>query len=487
MVDPRLEPLLALHRAGRLGEAEAGYRQCLAEGIDATLPLSGLLLQQGRHAEAAGLLEPVFAAGTHSPDMAVNLSIALRKLGRDADAVRVARQASTSAPERPAVWNALGLAALEAGDAQTALAAFGEGLRLVPGNAALALHRAKALRRLGRHAEAVPLLEQLVATVPDLLEAWRDLTTARSAVGQHAAALDSATRALQLDPHDPDVALEHASALMHAGRTSEAIRQLERLEGKAQTWMWLAQARLRDNDVAGARAAYARAAERDPDNPFVKHFLAAIDGDLPTEVEADYIRKLFDDFAPRFESILVDGLAYGTPKLLAQFLAANGVTGAKQVLDLGCGTGLMGVELAAPGRTIDGLDLSERMLAQARAKGIYRELHSAELLQFLRDTPRCWDLVLAVDVFVYVAHLAPVFAAVHQRLEVGGHFAFSIECSDGADTQLLPRTGRYRHAPEQLARLLADAGFTAIRREPVTVRFEVGEPVAGELLLARRG
>lgn len=487
MADPRLESCLALHRANHLGEAEAGYRQCLAAGIDAALPLSGLLLQQGRHAEVVDLLEPRCTTRVDNANMAINLSIALRKTGRNDDALRHARQASELAPQQPAAWNALGLAQLESGAVADALHAFDRGLGLAPGHTALELHRAKALRRLDRHREAIAVLERVIGAAPDLLEAWRDLTSARNALGLYPAALDSATSALRLAPNDLDVALEHAVALLNAGQTGNAIKRLEKLEADPQTWMWLAQARLRDNDVAGARAAYERAATHDPDNPFIRHFLAAIDGHLPEAVETDYIRKLFDDFAPRFESTLVDALAYGTPKTIAQFLERSGVTSAQEVLDLGCGTGLMAAELAAPGRNIDGLDLSERMLTQARAKGIYRALHAAELLEFLRGSEQRWDLVLAADVFVYVARLEPVFAAIHDRLAVGGHFVFSVESSDGADTQLPPQTGRYRHAPDQLEQQLLAAGFSDVRREPLTVRMEVGQPVRGEIMLARRG
>jgi predicted TPR repeat methyltransferase len=122
------------------------------------------------------------------------------------------------------------------------------------------------------------------------------------------------------------------------------------------------------------------------------------------------------------------------------------------VLDLGCGTGLMAVELAAEGRFIDGVDLSTRMLDGARAKGVYRSLYAAEVLEFLRAAQAQWDLIVAADVFVYIADLAPVFAAAFERLPPGGVFAFSIELSASGATELPAETGRYRHAPSGPAR-----------------------------------
>ncbi len=469
-----------------MNEAEAGYRRCLSEGVDALLPLSALLLQQTRYTEAIDMLMPASEAQPGNVDLAVNLSIALRGSGRAAEALKAAAQACGAAPGHPAACNARGLAELELGNAQEALAAFDEGLRRAPGSIALELHRAKALRKLGRMRDAMDVLERVVKSAPNLLEAWRDLNAVQRALGLFAPALDSATRALNLAPNDLEVALEHAVSLLHAGETRKAIRRLEKLDGDAQAWMWLGQARLRDSDVQGARKAFERAVALAPDNPFIRHFLEAASGEVPKEIEVDYIRGLFDDFADRFESTLVGRLGYATPERIIQFLQRCGVTGAKNALDLGCGTGLMGEQLASWGCRISGVDLSARMLEHARDKGIYAELHAAELLDFLRNAKTSWDLIVAADVFIYMAELQPIFEAALDHLLPNGHLVFSIECSDTAQTQLLATTGRYRHVPEQMAENLIAAGFVDVRRQALTLRMESGVPVAGELLLARR-
>jgi len=486
MTDPALASFIALHRAGRFAEAEAGYRRCLAAGIDAAMPLSALLLQQARHGEAIEILAPIVDAQPDNVNAAVNLSIALRNAGRCEEALQAATRASSVAPGDPAACNARGLAALELGDAQGALSAFDEGLKAAPGSLALELHRSKALRKLRRMQDAVAVLDRIVKAAPDLLEAWRDLAGAQRALGLHAPALHSATRALELAPKNTEVALEHAVALLHAGETDKAVKRLENLDGDAPAWMWLGQARLRQNDVPGARTAFERAAALDPGNPFIRHFLGATSGDVSQDIEVDYIRSLFDDFADRFEPTLLDNLGYSAPKQIVQFLREHGAGDAKRVLDLGCGTGLMGVELASPERRIDGVDLSERMLAQARAKGVYEELRADELLAFLRGSAEQWDLIVAADVFIYVAELAPIFEAAFDRIPRGGHLAFSIECSDAGETQLLAQTGRYRHVPARLVDALHKVGFQDIQRESVTLRQESGTPVIGELMLARR-
>jgi predicted TPR repeat methyltransferase len=486
-----LNAALNLHRSGRLAEAEAAYRALLSGGDSQAARLLGvLLLQSQRFEDAADLLAPLSAQQPGDVELAVNASLALRRCGRLDEAREAAERAREADSSRVSVWNALGLAAQEAGDFGDALAAFEQGLQRAPGQPALRLHRAQCLRRLGRAAESAAEFSGLAQAQPDLIEAWRGLAAAQSNLGDTHGALASRARALALAPRDRECRLEHAVALLHAGQPAQAAVGIEAVlaEGDedAEAWTWLGRARLKAGELDAARAAFEQAFVRDPNDPVIAHFHAATRGEVPGEVESDYIRSLFDDFAARFEQTLVGALEYATPRKLADFIHARVGDGFDSVLDLGCGTGLMAVELARPGRDIDGVDLSERMLDIARDKGLYRELHAAEVLEFLRGETRSWPLIVAADVFVYVGELKRVFEAVFDRLPPGGVFAFSIERASGETTELPARTARFRHAPAQLASMLADAGFIDIARDAVDLRLESGQPVAGELMLARR-
>jgi predicted TPR repeat methyltransferase len=491
--DPNLRfPFLqSLLQAGRLQEAEAGFRELLRNGdMQAAGPLATLLLQQGHDREAIELLEPLVRASPGDGEMVVNLSMALRRLGRLDEALQHARRGSLLLPRAVPAWNALGLAALESGRLEEALAAFDAGLAAAPQHPALCLHRAMALRRLRRNEEALAAYALLVRAFPQAPEGWRGLADVQGALGQAQAALRSHQQARALAPHDFDVAFEHAAALLKAGQALEAARLLESLlkarENHAQAWVWLGRARLKLDDLPAARIAFERAKALDADDAGIAHFHAAATGMLPAGVESDYIRNLFDDFADDFESTLVDQLSYDTPAQLARFLQRQGADVASRVLDLGCGTGLLALHVARPGRVIDGVDLSPRMLERARAKDLYRELHTAELIEFLRTVHAEWDVIAATDVFIYLADPGSSFALTLARLAPGGWFGFSIETSAGDGTELLPQTGRYRQAPARITRELSDAGFVDIAQEPVVLRQEGGKPVAGALFVARR-
>lgn len=481
---------MRLHGLGRLDEVEKGYRECLREGeMEAGAPLATLLLQRERYEEAVDLLEPLVRAAPGNAELAVNLSVGLRRSGRIDEALRIARRACELAPTQLNGWNALGLAALELDCVEEALAAFESGLGVAPNHPALGLHRAHALRRLGRNREALSAYANAVQISPDLLDGWRGLARVQAVLGQVDDALISRARALKLAPRDREVAFEHAVALMLAGKVRDAVQGFEAAlqvdADNAQAWSWLGRARLRLGDLSAARVAFEHARARDAQDPVIAHFHAATSGALPDEIESDYIQCLFDDFADRFDHTLVQRLAYDTPASLARFLRQWNADGAVSLLDLGCGTGLMAQELVRPGRVIDGVDLSSRMLAHARIKGGYRELHTAEIGAFLRSSSLQWELIIAADVFIYMADLQPIFEAVRAHVAAGGFFAFSIECSASDCTELVPATGRYRHAPERICRELSEAGFVVIAREALVLRLESGQPVAGELLLAR--
>ncbi len=89
---------------------------------------------------------------------------------------------------------------------------------------------------------------------------------------------------------------------------------------------------------------------------------------------------LYDQWAGRYDEDLIDNWGYIAPRIAAEALAAVCPDRATGIIDLGCGTGLSGAALATLGyRTIDGLDVSAGMLAEAGRKGLYGKLIQGDL------------------------------------------------------------------------------------------------------------
>ena len=77
-----------------------------------------------------------------------------------------------------------------------------------------------------------------------------------------------------------------------------------------------------------------------------------------------------------------------------------------KILDAGCGSGLVGIEMRKNGYTnIDGVDLSQDML-DLIPKDIYQNLGIADLNQSLKYENHKYDVVMCVGTFTY-GHVKP--------------------------------------------------------------------------------
>ena len=90
-----------------------------------------------------------------------------------------------------------------------------------------ALDKASGLFVNGQYAQAIPLLEKILATDPFNLDATLRLATAHSALGHHARAVEVFRRAAQIAPQSPDVRTYLA---LHYARTSDWPRAVPLLE-----------------------------------------------------------------------------------------------------------------------------------------------------------------------------------------------------------------------------------------------------------------
>jgi SAM-dependent methyltransferase len=128
-------------------------------------------------------------------------------------------------------------------------------------------------------------------------------------------------------------------------------------------------------------------------------------------------REGYDRWAATYEQTVEDAMDLALLERVAVDWGAAG-----SAADLGCGTGRTGAWLAARGvGEIDGVDLSPRMLAVARARGVYRSLHEGEVGDTGRDGG-AYDLVVSCLVDEHLADLRPLYAEAARLLRPGGRF-----------------------------------------------------------------
>jgi predicted TPR repeat methyltransferase len=164
--------------------------------------------------------------------------------------------------------------------------------------------------------------------------------------------------------------------------------------------------------------------------------------------------------------------------------------GELDILDAGCGTGLLAPYLRPCARRLVGVDLSTRMLEKAAARGTYDELVAAELCAYLLSCPSAFDVVASSDTLVYFGELREVFAAARASLRPGGWLVFTLERAPEAEEipagYRLHPDGRYMHKEHYVRAVLEEARFGAIEVKTAHLRRE-GKAYVDGLIVAARG
>jgi predicted TPR repeat methyltransferase len=276
------------------------------------------------------------------------------------------------------------------------------------------------------------------------------------------------------------------------GAADLLLQATELAPGFASAWFTLAEIHERVGERDAAISAFRKAQVADPeDRHGARLRLMRLGAEPLADMPQAYVRALFDQYAPKFESALVGDLGYRGPALLFKAVLAARAAIRKpaffrRAIDLGCGTGLAAAAFA---RNVDhfiGIDLSPRMIEKARATSLYAELEADDLLQGLRRKPDAGaELILAADAMVYVADLAPVLMEAQRVLVAGGIFAFTTE-THGGEGVILGEGLRYAHSADQVRASVEAAGLNLSLLEDRSARNEVNTPVPGLVVVAAK-
>ncbi len=313
---------------------------------------------------------------------------------------------------------------------------------------------------------------------------------------RHEAAAEQFALCRSQAPGRPRYAALQAQNALLAGDTASAIALAGSglAEGipDASLHSVLAHALVAAGRVAEAAPHFTAAARLSPGNGYLAHLAAAATGEGTERATESYVAALFDGYAQRFEQSLI-ALGYRVPGLVRRMVErhwpaiAAGEAKLGPVLDLGCGTGLVGVAIAdLLGGPLTGIDLSRGMLNQAAAKQLYAELRQADIAAALREGLPPQALIVAADVFIYLGRLEEVLRLCRETLAPDGTLLFSLErLPPGEGPWRLGPSGRYAHAPDYVARCLAEAGLVVVEQRDEALRLETDHAVEGMLILAR--
>ncbi|MFZ2161860.1 MAG: tetratricopeptide repeat protein [Sideroxyarcus sp.] len=456
--------IVAMFNEGRHEEVAA-----LARTITERFPKNGfgwnvlgaVLKQMGRSADALAPMQKAAALSPGDSNAHCNLGATLQDLGRSAEAEASLRRALKINPDNAEALCNLGYALQSLGRLDEAEASYRRALRIKPDFAVAHCNLGMTLHNQGRLDEAEASYRKALQLNPGFAEAHCNLGITLQSLGRPEAEA-SFRRALEINPDYVDAHSSLGVFLQETGRLEEALEH------------------------------FRECARLSPGNVVAQHLIASLTGHSTERAPDQYVEKVFDNYADRFDTHLQQVLQYDIPKKLVPLIAAHLAAGAKcNVLDLGCGTGLIGPEIAPYAKQLVGVDLSAKMLDKARTRNLYRRLERSDLLGMMQGEPASsYDLVIAADVFVYVGKLDEIAVEIKRLLTAGGIFAFSTEtCAAGAagPGYQLEHTGRYAHSVEYLSRLAASNGFRVLEMVATQIRTEHGKPVSGHMAVWQVG
>lgn len=334
------------------------------------------------------------------------------------------------------------------------------------------------------------IAESLMTSNNDL---YYNLALCQKNCGQYQEAVDSYKKALILLPEDIDSRYNLAGCYHDLERFEEAIASYEAILEKEP----LHQSALNNIAYISQKTGrtdqavfyYKQLLEVNPDHTSADHMLAAITGKIRSTAPLSYIREVFNSYSVHYEKSLIDKLGYALPDQLVKIIEFSSEKRFfNRLLDLGCGTGLIGEAFKNSISTIHGIDLSSSMIEIAHDKAIYDQLTTGDIHAALGDFDKAsYDLLIAADVFTYVGELKNILTISHQLGTPNCLFYFSVEdLTEGSMEMVLQESGRFAHSRRYIQQTAGAAGWYIFHAETVNLRREGDKWIQGAIYAMKK-
>ena len=353
---------------------------------------------------------------------------------------------------------------LEAEDFSQAEHKFIKSLELVPDRASTLTNLSAAQLKLKKYSEARATAQKAISVESDNSEAYLNLGHIEKELKNFESAVKFFDKVLSLKPDYAEGWSNKGATLHELKRYDEAIAHYD----KALSFKpYEASFFYKKSFTNIALNQYAIAVENLEDaikykyspEGYAEYILSALKPENGLKpMPKNYVAALFDSYANSFNKHLIDTLKYESPKNLLELLNLS-INDKFAILDIGCGTGLMGKLLKPYASKIVGVDLSKEMLSKAKLTGTYDELIADDILEFLNKCNDKFDLVVSADVFIYIGELSNIFKDLVEIIKAGGLFCFSVEKNESIKFGLSPKTLRYSHSKEYIQKLASLHNF----------------------------
>ncbi len=414
------------------------------------------------------------AAMQNDPNSLAAVAWSLEQDGKIPAAIETYRRALAAKPALHEAHSNLGNLLRNLGDIDQAALHFRTAINLQPENAIYLNNLGNVLLEYGQLGDAAALFRKAIALQPNYFEPHNGLGIALVELGQIEEAVDCYSRSIDLNPRNIRARINLGIALASLGRNVEALEHAEfaaRSSGEPafpHHLLGLLLARCGAKDAA--KRCFTAHLQRDPgDREGVRLMLAALGGaPIPERASRHQLDQLYARRAAHWDERAGGVLGYRGADLISAMLDRFAAEQDQlDIVDAGCGTGLVGSRVASKARRLLGVDTSQPMIEKARAKGLYHRLHQGDLVAFLNDHPESFDVVTCAATLIHFGDLKPAFEAAAHCLRDRGLFIFTLFPNEGDPDAIaigsfdgFAEGGCYCHGYNYVVQLAAKTGFT---------------------------
>ena len=359
--------------------------------------------------------------------------------------------------QAPLLYYNLGLVHHAEQDFEIAVKCFETATETMPEDPDCLFNLALCLKECDRLEDSVIIYNKVVSLEPENSDAYYNLASSHRELKQYDLAIMAYLRVLEITPN-------HKSTINN-------LAYVYQLSG----------------NIEAAVTFYKRLLELDPEHEAARHMLAAVTGTTPDNSPESYVRDVFDNYSERYEESLTKELKYNVPQKLRDALSALDDAPMRFLrgFDLGCGTGLGTEPFAELVQTIDGVDLSPKMIDIASQKGIYSGLFTNNICDALRSATAKYDFLLATDVFAYIGDLSELFELASTCSGPNCYFLFSTESTQKGNFILQP-TGRFAHSVEYVRTICGRQGWELCLTKETHLRMDKGKWINGNIWILKK-
>ena len=141
---------------------------------------------------------------------------------------------------------------------------------------------------------------------------------------------------------------------------------------------------------------------------------------------SEEVEKSYDGWAPTYDDTLAEW-DYRAPEEAATILQ-SAIPKNSRILDVGCGTGLMGIALRKANFSgpIDGIDISAESLSTAKKCDVYRSLRQVDLQEHILDiSDDAYDALTCIGVLTYVPETEAILEEFARVIRKEGKMIFT--------------------------------------------------------------